>query len=71
MGFSTMFLRCAYTNIPFIYRVSTVYLPCMYRISTVVNSELVAEGACPLSPPKGGSWLWDGQSPVDGSQGEL
>ena len=39
----TMFLRFAYTNIPFIYRVSTVYVPYIYRISTVVNSELVAE----------------------------
>ena len=29
----TMFLQCAYTNIPFI-----------YRISTVVDSELIAEG---------------------------
>ena len=25
------FLRCAYTNISYIYRVSTVYLPCIYR----------------------------------------
>ena len=64
MGVSTMFLRCAYTNIPFIYRVSTVYLSYIYRISTVVDSELVAGGACPLSPPEGGRWLWDGQSRI-------
>ena len=25
------FLRCAYTNISYIYRVSIVYLPCIYR----------------------------------------
>ena len=68
MGVSTMFLRCAYTNIPFIYRVSTVYLPYIYRISTVVDSELIAGRACPLSPPEGGRWLWDGQSPVDRSR---
>lgn len=34
----TMFLRCAYTNIPFIYRLSTVYVPYINRISTVVDS---------------------------------
>ena len=39
----TMFLRCAYTNIPFIYRVCTVYVPYINRISTVVDSELIAE----------------------------
>ncbi len=39
----TMFLRCAYTNIPFIYRLSTVYVPYINRISTVVDSELIAE----------------------------
>ena len=27
----TMFLRCVYTNIPFIYRVYTVYQPYIYR----------------------------------------
>ena len=27
----TVFLRCAYTNIPFIYRVCTVYQPYIYR----------------------------------------
>ena len=78
----TKFLRCEYTNIPFIYRVSNVYLTYIYRISTVVDSELIAGGACPLSPPEGGRWLWDGvnayrtmlwggQSPIDRSQGEL
>ena len=36
------FLRCAYTNISYIYRVSTVYLPCIYRVSTVINSVRVA-----------------------------
>ena len=34
----TVFLRYSYTNIPFIYRICTVYLPCIYRISTVVDS---------------------------------
>ena len=37
------FLRCAYTNISYIYRISIVYLPCIYRISTVVNSGEIAE----------------------------
>ena len=27
----TMFIRYAYTNIPFIYRVSIVYVPYIYR----------------------------------------
>ena len=27
----TVFLRCAYTNLPFIYRVYTVYQPYIYR----------------------------------------
>ena len=39
----TVFLRCAYTNIPFIYRVCTVYVPYINRIYTVVDSELIAE----------------------------
>ena len=34
----TVFLRYLYTNIPFIYRICTVYLPCIYRISTIVDS---------------------------------
>ena len=42
------------------YRVSTVYVPYINRISTVVDSGRVAEGTCPISPPKGGRWLWDG-----------
>ena len=64
-------MRCWYGVNILMYRVSTVYVPYINRISTVVDSELVAEGACPLSPPEGGRWLWDGQSPVDRSQGEL
>ena len=55
MGVSTMFLRYAYTNIPFIYRVSTVYLSYIYRISTVVDSELIAGRAwlyCHPTQPK-------------------
>ena len=39
----TIFLRCAYTNIPFIYRVCTVYVPYINRISTVVDSGRAAE----------------------------
>ena len=31
-------VRCSYTNTPYIYRVSTVYLPYIYRISTVIDS---------------------------------
>ena len=34
----TMFLRYFHTNIPFIYRISTVYQPYINRISTVVDS---------------------------------
>ena len=40
---NTMFLRCAYTNVPFIYRLSTVYVPYINRISTVVDSGRVEE----------------------------
>ena len=39
------------------YRVSTVYVPYINRISTVVDSGRVAEGTCPLSPPKGGKMV--------------
>ena len=38
----TMFLRNAYTNVPYIYRISTVYVPYINRISTVVDSGRVA-----------------------------
>ena len=41
-----VFLRCEYTNVPYI-----------NRISTVVDSGRVAEGTCPLSPPKGGKMV--------------
>ena len=40
----TMFLRYAYTNIPCIYRICTVYQPYINRISTVVDSGGVAGG---------------------------
>ena len=46
-------MRCRFGVNILIYRVSTVYVPYINRISTVVDSELVEEGACPLSPPKG------------------
>ncbi len=38
-----MFLRCAYTNIPFIYRVCTVYLPYIYRVCNVIDKEMKRE----------------------------
>ena len=39
----TMFLRCAYTNILFIYRVCTVYQPYIYRICNVIYKEMKRE----------------------------
>ena len=38
-----VFLWCGYTNVPFIYRVSIVYLSYIYRVSTVIDSGEIAE----------------------------
>jgi hypothetical protein len=42
MGVSTIAKkRPKYSNVPFIYRISTVYLPCINRISTVFDKAKV------------------------------
>ena len=37
-GIHYLLIRYAYTNVPFIYRVSNVYLPYIYRVSNVIDS---------------------------------
>lgn len=36
-----LYIGSSYTNLPYIYRISTVYQPCIYRISTVIYSEKI------------------------------